>query len=55
MATARESETRRIETEETDFYLPAASVSDALDSIESFLSKYVGRHGVVLIPDSYNK
>ncbi|MGQ4555558.1 hypothetical protein [Halobellus sp. GM3] len=55
MATARNSEPSRIESTEKDFYLPASSVSSALDTVESVLSKVIGRHGVVLIPDTYNK
>jgi hypothetical protein len=57
MATTREHEHShsRSEPEERDFYLPAASVSAALDSAEAFLTKHFSRHGVVLIPDSYNR
>ena len=55
MATARNFDDRGSETQERDFYLPAASVSSALDSVGSFLTRSFGGHGVVLIPDTYNK
>jgi len=43
------------ETTETDFYLPGTSISAVYDRIGDVLGRFVGRHGVVLIPDSYNK
>ena len=46
---------RSTEPKATDFYLPATSISSALAGVESFLEKHLGRHGVVLIPDTYNK
>ncbi|WP_203229160.1 hypothetical protein [Halobellus captivus] len=55
MATATQHEERRSETESTDFYLPASSISTAVDRLESIVGRFVNRHGVVLIPDSYNK
>ncbi|WP_336023727.1 hypothetical protein [Halobellus salinisoli] len=55
MATANEFERTRTDSEETDFYLPASSISSALERIESVVTRFVKRHGVVLIPDSYNK
>ncbi|WP_197052382.1 hypothetical protein [Halobellus rufus] len=55
MATANEFERTRTAAEETDFYLPASSISTALDRIETVVGRFVRRHGVVLIPDTYNK
>ncbi|MFB6091084.1 MAG: hypothetical protein ABEJ97_08500 [Halobellus sp.] len=42
-------------TTETDFYLPGTSISAVYDRIGDAIGRLVGRHGVVLIPDSYNK
>ncbi|MFA1611692.1 hypothetical protein [Halobellus rubicundus] len=42
-------------TTETDFYLPGASISAVYDRLGDVVSRFVGRHGVVLIPESYNK
>mgnify|MGYP000636900127 CR=1 FL=1 len=55
MATVDNPERTRTESEETDFYLPAASISESLDRIGSIIGRTVGRHGRVLIPESYNK
>ena len=55
MATVDNRNRTRTETEETDFYLPATSISAALDQFGSLIDRTIGRHGLVLIPDSYNK
>lgn len=55
MATVDDLENTRTEHEEKDFYLPAASISSTLDRIGSIAGRVFGRHGRVLIPDSYNK
>jgi hypothetical protein len=55
MATASKKNHARGESTETDFYLPAASISTALDKAGAIVSRLTGGHGVVLIPDSYNK
>lgn len=55
MATAKKKSPSRSESTETDFYLPASSISTALDKVESVVSRFTGRHGLVLIPDTYNK
>jgi len=54
MATAPERSTERTDLE-TDFYLPATSISSALERTESLLVRVFGRHGRILIPDTYNK
>jgi hypothetical protein len=54
MATAPERTTDRTDLE-TDFYIPAASIPSARSKVESVLTRYLGRHGRVLIPDTYNK
>jgi hypothetical protein len=54
MATAPERTTERTDLE-TDFYLPAASISSAVSKTESVLTRLFGGHGRVLIPDTYNK
>ncbi|EMA08801.1 hypothetical protein SAMN05443574_1202 [Haloarcula vallismortis] len=38
-----------------DFYLPAVALPPNFDRIESVVSDLFDFHGVVLIPDSYNK
>ncbi|MFB6298417.1 MAG: hypothetical protein ABEH56_07845 [Salinirussus sp.] len=44
------------ETNRTDeLYIPAASLKPALGRVEEVFAGLFGRHGVVLIPDSYNK
>jgi hypothetical protein len=55
MATVDNRKLSRTESKETDFYLPAASISATLDRIGSIVGRTVGRHGRVLIPDTYNK
>jgi hypothetical protein len=54
MATAPERSIERTDLE-TDFYLPATSISSALETTESLLVRVFGRHGRILIPDTYNK
>jgi len=54
MATAPKRSTERTDTE-TDFYLPAASISSALETTEAVLTRFLGGHGRVLIPETYNK
>ena len=54
MATAPKRSTERTDLE-TDFYLPATSISSALEKTESVLTRIFGRHGRILIPDTYNK
>jgi hypothetical protein len=54
MATAPERPRDRTDAE-TDFYLPAASISSTLGTTESVLTRLFGGHGRVLIPDTYNK
>jgi len=55
MATANEFEHSRTDLTETDFYLPASSISTSIDRLGSFVGRFIKRHGVVLIPDTYNK
>ncbi|WP_191906203.1 MULTISPECIES: hypothetical protein [unclassified Haloarcula] len=38
-----------------DFYLPAVALPPNFGRIESVVSDLLDLHGVVLIPDSYNK
>ncbi len=38
-----------------DFYLPAVALPPNFSRIESVVSDLFDLHGVVLIPDSYNK
>lgn len=54
MATAPKQPTERT-AHEDEFYIPAASIPSARGKVESFLSRYLGGHGRVPIPDSYNK
>jgi len=54
------SETRNQTTENgafsnDDFYLPAVALPPDLGRIEAVVSDLFDFHGVVLIPDSYNK
>ena len=37
------------------FYIPAASIPAARSKVESVLTRYLGGHGRVLIPDTYNE
>ena len=54
MATAPKRSAERTDSE-TEFYIPAASIPSARSKVESFLTRHLGRHGRVLIPDTYNK
>lgn len=54
MATAPKQTPERTDSE-ADFYLPAASISSALETTEAVLVRIFGRHGRVLIPDTYNR
>lgn len=54
MATAPKQPTEGTDTE-TEFYIPAASPPSAVTKTESVLTRLFGRHGRVLIPDTYNK
>jgi predicted RNA-binding protein YlqC (UPF0109 family) len=55
MAIVDRTERTRTDTEGTDFYLPASSISTAIDRVEAVVGRVIGRHGRVLIPESYNK
>ncbi|WP_311172908.1 hypothetical protein [Halobellus ordinarius] len=55
MATKTTNDRSSTKSPEFDVYLPAMPISSTLSSVESFLGKHLGRHGRVLIPDSYNK
>jgi hypothetical protein len=54
MATAPTQTPERTDSD-SDFYLPATSVSSALETTEAVLIRIFGRHGRVLIPDTYNQ
>lgn len=43
------------EKENTDFYLPATAVSPNFDRIGNVVGDVFNFHGVVLLPDTYNK
>ncbi|WP_254274527.1 hypothetical protein [Haloarcula marina] len=45
----------RTETTDMKFYLPATALPPNLDRIEAVVEDLFDFHGVVLIPDSYNK
>jgi hypothetical protein len=54
MDTASKRPTDRIDSDRK-FYTPAASISAARSRVESALTRYLGGHGRVLIPDTYNQ
>ena len=54
MATAPKRPTNRTDSDRK-FYIPAASIPAARSKVESVLTRYLGGHGRVLIPDTYNK
>lgn len=54
MATAPERSADRTDFED-NLYIPAASIPAARSKVESLLTRYLGRHGRVLIPDTYNE
>ncbi|MDS0300738.1 hypothetical protein NDI76_18475 [Halogeometricum sp. S1BR25-6] len=43
------------EKENTNFYLPATAVSPSLDRISNVVDDLFDLHGVVLVPDTYDK
>lgn len=43
------------EKENTDFYLPATAVSPNVEYIGKVVGDVLNFHGVVLIPDTYDK
>ncbi|MBX0297749.1 hypothetical protein [Haloarcula nitratireducens] len=45
----------RDETPTEKFYLPAVAFTPTFDCIENFVEDAFDFHGVVLIPESYNK
>ncbi|MDS0222379.1 hypothetical protein NDI54_13610 [Haloarcula sp. S1AR25-5A] len=54
----REPQNRTTESEKLssdDFYLPAVTLPPDLGRIEAAVTDLFDVHGVVLIPDSYNK
>jgi len=48
-------EKARSEPESKELYLPAMSAEPRSDRVEQVVSDLFSFHGVVLIPDSYNK
>ncbi|MFC4360551.1 hypothetical protein ACFO0N_21600 [Halobium salinum] len=55
MSELTEFDSNASEKTDTDFYLPAAAISPDLDRIDEIVGNLFDFHGVVLIPDTYNK
>ncbi|WP_367175294.1 hypothetical protein [Haloarcula rubripromontorii] len=55
MSTQQNKTTESSKFSTDDFYLPAVALPPNFGRIESFVSDLFDFHGVVLIPDSYNK
>ena len=55
MTTLTESDECTRDRAETSFYLPAVATSPDIDRLGNVIGELFEFHGVVLIPDTYNK
>ncbi|MFC6838065.1 hypothetical protein [Halomarina ordinaria] len=55
MSNAKRSHLRRSDSTTNDIYLPAVSLPPNFGVVEKTVTKFLRRHGRVLIPDTYNR